>query len=42
MFLVILTMAAAEVAIGLALVLRFYRQFQTLDMDAADTMRERA
>ncbi len=42
MFLVILTMAAAEVAIGLALVLRFYRQFQTLDVDAADTMRERA
>jgi len=42
MFLVILTMAAAEVAVGLALVLRFYRQFQTLDVDAADTMRERA
>jgi len=42
MFLVILTMAAAEVAIGLALVLRFYRQFQTLDVDAADTMREGA
>jgi len=42
MFLVILTMAAAEVAIGLALVLRFYRQFQTLDVDAADSMRERA
>ncbi len=40
MFLVILTMAAAEVAIGLALVLRFYRQFQTLDVDAADSMRE--
>ena len=42
MFLVILTMAAAEVAVGLALVLRFYRQFQTLDVDAADTMREEA
>jgi NADH-quinone oxidoreductase subunit K len=42
MFLVILTMAAAEVAIGLALVLRFYRQFQTLDVDAADSMQERA
>lgn len=41
MFLVILTMAAAEVAVGLALVLRFYRQFQTLDVDAADSMRER-
>lgn len=42
MFLVILTMAAAEVAVGLALVLRFYRQFQTLDVDAANSMRERA
>jgi NADH-quinone oxidoreductase subunit K len=41
MFLVILTMAAAEVAVGLAIVLRFYRQFQTLDVDAADGMRER-
>lgn len=41
MFLVILTMAAAEVAVGLALVLRFYRQFQTLDVDAADSMQER-
>ncbi len=42
MFIVILTMAAAEVAVGLALVLRFYRQFQTLDVDAADSMREKA
>ena len=40
MFMIILTMAAAEVAVALALVLRFYRQFQTLDVDAADTMRE--
>lgn len=39
MFLIILTMAAAEVAVGLALVLRFYRQFQTLDIDAASRMR---
>lgn len=39
MFLVILTMAAAEVAVGLALVLRYYRQFQTLDIDAASRMR---
>ena len=39
MFLIILTMAAAEVAVALALVLRFYRQFQTLDSDAANTMR---
>lgn len=39
MFMIILTMAAAEVAVALALVLRFYRQFQTLDSDAANTMR---
>ena len=42
MFLMILTMAAAEVAVGLALVLRFYREYQTLDLDAADRLRERA
>lgn len=42
MFLVILTMAAAEVAVGLALVLRFHRQYQTLDVDAADRLREQA
>lgn len=40
MFLIILTMAAAEVATALALVLRFHRQFQTLDTDAANTMKE--
>lgn len=39
MFLIILTMAAAEVAVGLALVLRFYRQFHTLDIDAASRLR---
>jgi NADH-quinone oxidoreductase subunit K len=39
MFLIILTMAAAEVAVGLALVLRFYRQFRTLDIDAASRLR---
>jgi NADH-quinone oxidoreductase subunit K len=42
MFLVILTMAAAEVAVGLALVLRFHRLYQTLDVDAADRLREQA
>ena len=42
MFLVILTMAAAEVAVGLALVLRFHRQYRTLDVDAADRLREQA
>ena len=40
MFLTILTMAAAEVAVALALVLRFHHQFQGLDIDTADTMRE--
>ena len=39
MFLFILTMAAAEVAVGLALVLRFFHQSQTLDADAASQMR---
>ncbi len=39
MFLIILATAAAEVAVGLALVLRFYHQFKTLDADAAARMR---
>ena len=39
MFLLIMTMAAAEVAVALALVLRYYHQFRTLDVDAASTMR---
>jgi NADH-quinone oxidoreductase subunit K len=39
MFLFILTMAAAEVSVGLALVLRLYRRIQTLDADAASEMR---
>ena len=39
MFIFILTVAAAEVAVGLALVLQFYRRFRTVDMDAADRMR---
>jgi NADH-quinone oxidoreductase subunit K len=38
-FLFILTMAAAEVAVGLALVLRWSRHDDTLDADAADGMR---
>jgi NADH-quinone oxidoreductase subunit K len=40
MFLFILSMAAAEVAVGLALVLKLRRQFKTLDADAASTMHE--
>ncbi|OGW37104.1 MAG: NADH-quinone oxidoreductase subunit K [Nitrospirae bacterium GWD2_57_9] len=39
MFLFILTMAAAEVSVGLALVLQLYNTFKTLDADAASTMR---
>jgi NADH-quinone oxidoreductase subunit K len=39
MFIFILTMAAAEVAVGLALVLQFYHRFKTLDADAASRMR---
>jgi NADH-quinone oxidoreductase subunit K len=38
-FLFILAMAAAEVSVGLALVLRFYHQYKSLDMDAASKMR---
>ncbi len=39
MFIFVLTMAAAEVAVGLTLVLQFYHRFKTLNTDAADTMR---
>jgi len=34
MFFFMLTLAAAEVSVGLALVLRLYHQFKTLDVDA--------
>ncbi len=39
MFLFILTMAAAEVSVGLALVLQFYNRTRTLDVDAATSMK---
>ncbi len=39
MFIFILTMAAAEVSVGLALALKFYHRFKTLDTDAASRMR---
>jgi len=39
MFLFILCMAGAEVAVGLALVLRMRHNLQTLDADAANRMR---
>jgi NADH-quinone oxidoreductase subunit K len=39
MFFFILAMAAAEVSVGLALVLQLDRGFKTLDTDAAGTMK---
>ena len=39
MFLFILAVAAAEVAVGLALLLQFYRTRGTLDADAAGEMK---
>lgn len=39
MFLFILTMAATEVSVGLALIVQMHRRFQSLDTDAAGEMR---
>jgi len=39
MFIFILTMAAAEVSVGLALVLQLYHNFKTLDTDAVSKMK---
>ena len=39
MFLFILTMATAEVSVGLALVLQFYRHTRSLDADQANRLR---
>jgi NADH-quinone oxidoreductase subunit K len=39
MLIFVLATAAAEVAVGLTLVLQLYRQFKTLDVDAASEMR---
>jgi len=38
-FMLILSIAAAEVAVGLALVLQIQRRFKGLDMDNADKLR---
>ena len=38
MFIMILTLAAAEASIGLAIVLRLYREILSLDIDAASEM----
>lgn len=39
MFIFILAMAAAEVSVGLALVLQMYHRLKTLDADAASELR---
>lgn len=39
MFIFILTMAAAEVAVGLAIVLQLYRHHESVDADKAGEMR---
>lgn len=39
MYIFILTLAAAEVSVGLALLLQLYQRFKTLDVDAASEMR---
>jgi NADH-quinone oxidoreductase subunit K len=39
MFIFVLAMAAAEVAVGLALLLQIYRRFKSLDVDELSEMR---
>jgi NADH-quinone oxidoreductase subunit K len=39
MFIFILAMAAAEVSVGLALILRVYHHFKKISSDAASTMK---
>jgi NADH-quinone oxidoreductase subunit K len=39
MFLLVLTLAAAETSVGLAMLLQLHRRFRTLDTDAASDMR---
>lgn len=39
MFLMILTLAAAEVAVGLALIIQLYKRYHTLDMDVLSRLR---
>jgi len=38
MFILVITLAAAEAAVGLAILLQLYRRFHTLDIDAASEM----
>jgi NADH-quinone oxidoreductase subunit K len=39
MFVLVLSIQAAEACVGLALVIQLYRRFRTLDVDAAGTMK---
>lgn len=39
MFLMILTLAAAEVAVGLGLIIQMYRKFKTVDIDVLSEMK---
>jgi len=39
MFMLVLTLAAAEVAVGLALVLQLYKRFKTVDIDIVSDMK---
>lgn len=39
MYLLVITLAAAEASVGLALLIQLYRRFRTLDIDAASRMR---
>jgi NADH-quinone oxidoreductase subunit K len=39
MFIFILTMAAAEVSVGLALIISMYHRFRTLNTDSMDSMK---
>ena len=39
MFMVIISLAAAEVAVGLGLVLQLYHKFKTLDLDVLNKMK---
>ncbi len=40
MFIFILTLAAAEASVGLALVIQFYRAYKTLDTDSARELKD--
>ncbi len=39
MFILVLSLAAAEASVGLAILMQLYRRFHTLDVDSASEMR---